>query len=88
MTDDQGSEGEVIDLGVQIGVDGYGDPFVTVNITTPPGRGLTATQCDLLALKLLAAAAAARSRATIVQRQLLAGVPLADAVKFADEMLN
>ena len=69
-------------------IDQLGDPYVWVNIEMPVEAALTADQCEQVALKMLAAAAASRARAGVVRKQLFAGVAAIDAVRFASEMLD
>lgn len=73
---------------ISIGVDSVGDPFVLVDIVTPPGTMLSADMADQLALKLLAATATARVRAGIVRDQLLAGVDPKSAVEFVNGLMG
>lgn len=77
-----------IDPHIQIGVDAFGDAFVICHIVMPPGSALSADNTEQLALKLLAAASAARMRAALVRKQLLEGIPPADAVAFVNSMLD
>lgn len=82
--------GDQIELDPQIAivVDAVGDAFVSVNLTMPPGAALSANECDQLALKLVAASAAARLRAGVIQQQMLGGATLEQAVAFADAVLG
>lgn len=73
---------------IQIGVDPCGDPFLLLHIVTPPGTFISADAVDQLALKLVAAAAAARLRAGIVRDQLLAGADTGEAVAFVNGLLG
>lgn len=81
-------EGTPLKEQIQIGVDQFGDPFVKLAIETPGATALSADACDQLALKLIAAAAAARVRATVIQRQLLTGAQPGDAVAFVNQLLG
>ena len=84
MTDDQ----VPLNPQIHIGVDGCGDPFLLLHIVTPPGTMISADAADQLALKILAAAAAARVRAGVVRDQLLAGVDPGSAVQFVNGLLG
>ena len=85
MTDPERS---VVDPRIQIGVDSCGDPFIICQIAIPPGHALTAEMADQLGLQLIAAAAAARVRATVVRNQLLAGASAHDAVMLVNQLLE
>lgn len=78
----------VLETDLQIGVDALGDPFVRCNVQMGPETAFTAEMADQFALQLLAAAAAARTRATIVQRRMLAGEHPSAAVAFVNRLLG
>jgi hypothetical protein len=79
---------QALDMHIEIGVDAVGDPFVIFQIALPPGGALTAEMTDQLALKLLAASAASRARASVVRKQLLAGIPAGEAVAFVNDIME
>ena len=87
-TDDQEQGPVEFEPKLRLIIDQVGDPYVWVQILMPVEAALTAEQCEQVALKMLAAAAAARARAGVVRKQLFAGVPGTDAVRFASEMLD
>jgi hypothetical protein len=86
MTDDP--ERTVVDPQIQIGVDNCGDPFIRCNIKTPEGAAFSAEMADQLGLQLIAAAAAARVRASAIRKQLLAGATAETAVHLVNSLLE
>lgn len=88
MTDDKGRERRELNPHLRIMVDGLGDPFVQMDFSTGTDAGLSPEQTEQLALKMIAAAGAARARASVIRNQLLLGVPLDRATSFADGLLN
>jgi hypothetical protein len=87
MTDDQPNQ-FTLPADIHIGTDACGDPFLIINITTPPGTYMAADMADQLALKILAASASARARSGIIRDQMLTGASVADAVQFAEDVLG
>lgn len=86
MSDDQ--EQETVDPKIRIGTDVFGDPIITVDLVTPPGTAMTPETAELMALKLMAAAATARSRAGLKRRVLLDGGTEEHARQMADKYLG
>lgn len=82
--DDQAQE---IDPKIQIGTDVFGDPIITVNLVTPSDSAMSPETAELIALKLMAAAAAARSRAGLMRSMLLDGASDVEARRAADKYL-
>lgn len=76
MTDPDAIE---VDPKIRVGTDVFGDPILQVEMTTPPGYAMTPQMTEHLALKLLAAAAYARTRAGAFRQLLLDGMPELEA---------
>lgn len=81
------SEQEEIDPRIKIGTDTFGDPIITVNLVTPPDCAMTPETAELIALKLMAAAATARARAGLMRGMLLDGASDVDARRAANKYL-
>jgi hypothetical protein len=77
-----------LDPQIRIIIDQLGDPYVWLNIQMPMEAAMSADQCDQLALKILAAAAAARARAAVTRKQLFAGTPPLEAIAFTRDLLD
>lgn len=87
MNDDQ-EQSQEIDPKICIGVDSFGDPILTVDLVTPAGHGMTPETAETIALKLMAAAAAARARAGLMRGMLLDGMPEANARRMVNRYLD
>lgn len=77
-----------LDPQIRIIIDQLGDPYVWLNIQMPMEAAMSADQCDQLALKILAASAAARARAAVTRKQLFAGTPAQEAIAFTRDLLD
>lgn len=73
---------------VEIGVDSFGDPFLRVSVETPEGRAMTPDAVDQLGLKLIAAAASARARGSVIRALMLDGRTLQQAVTAVDHLMR
>jgi hypothetical protein len=76
MTDPDAVE---VDPKIRVGTDVFGDPILQVELVTPPGHAMTPETAELMALKLLAAAAYARNRAGAYRQLVLDGMAELDA---------
>jgi hypothetical protein len=82
--DDQAQE---IDPKIRIGTDVFGDPIITVDLVTPPAHAMAPETAELIALKLMAAAAAARARAGLMRGMLLDGASEVEARRAIDKYM-
>lgn len=83
MTDDKPLE---IDPQIRVGTDTFGDPILTVNLVTPPDCAMTPETAEMIALKLVAAAAFARNRAGAYRTLLLDGMGELDARRTVERL--
>lgn len=65
---------EEIDPKIRVGTDSFGDPILTFDLVTPPDCAMSPETAEMLALKLLAAAAFSRNRAGAFRQLLLDGM--------------
>jgi hypothetical protein len=82
------TSGIPLDPKIRIIIDHVGDPYIWLNIDLPMEAALSAEQLEQLALKMIAAAAAARMRATLARKQMLAGVPPTEAIAFTRDLMD
>ena len=75
-----------VDPKIRVGTDMFGDPIVTVDLTTPADHAMTPETVEQVALKLMAAAAYSRNRAGAYRTLLLDGMPELDARRTIDRL--
>lgn len=73
---------------IRMVIDALGDPYLFVRVDMPDNSAISADKAEQVGLAIIAAAAAARVRAQVIRKQLLAGIPSEEAVELVRTLMN